>query len=64
MEVDPITADADGVQESFGAIGAGAGLDPYVSFQNGELGGDPAAFPNVRLCRQTVWRTQHLRAEP
>ena len=64
MEVDPITADADGVQESCGAIGAGAGLDPYVSFQNGELGGDPAAFPTVRLRRQTVWRTQHLRAEP
>jgi hypothetical protein len=64
MEVDSVTADADSVRESLGAIGVRTSFHSYMCFQHGQLSGDPAAFPNVRLRRQAVFSTQHLRTEP
>jgi hypothetical protein len=54
MEVYPVTADADGVGKGLCAIGARTSRYPDMRFQDGELGGDPAAFPNVRGRRQAI----------
>ena len=64
MEVYPVTPDADRVGEGLCAIGARTSLYPDVRFQDGELGDDPAAFPNIRGRRQAVRSTKHFRTEP
>jgi hypothetical protein len=64
MEVYPVTPDTDGVWEGLCLIGARTSLYPDGRFQDGELGDDPAAFPNIRGRRQAVRSTKHFRTEP
>ena len=59
-----VVAAADSVRKCLGAIRALTSLHPDMSFQDGELSLNPAAFAHVRARRQAVVGSKHFRTQP
>ena len=60
VQVDPACPDPHAVEEGLGRGRAGAGLHADVLLEDGEFGGDAAAFAVVGLLGEAIRRAKHV----